>query len=113
MPGPPATDPLADALRGCTEHDALVTLTSWLADRGASAKTVADAVEKPWNWLGDLLLARAATEHENAQGTGPVHTCQPSATVAGRWVCGPEYVDGVEQECAWQFDAPEGYELFA
>ena len=91
-------------------HEDVAVLARWLANRGATAGTVADAVEKPWKWHGDLDLALAVQEHEAEHSTGPWHECQPSSD--GVWRCAPEWVDGVEQVCPWIFRAPEDYELF-
>lgn len=45
-------------------HDDLVVLTRWLVDRGYSARTVADSVEKPWHWARELCVAWATLDHE-------------------------------------------------
>ena len=91
----------------------VATLCHWLADRGASAQTVADAAEKPWKWHGDLLLAKAVLEHETSFTSGPVHECQPGVHdgVSG-WYCAVEWTNGTENFCDWTFTAPDGYELF-
>lgn len=51
-----------------TRRDNLVTLTSWLAANGHSAKDIARAVEKPWDYEPEFRTAAAATEHERATG---------------------------------------------
>jgi hypothetical protein len=88
-------------------HDDLVVLTAWLAERGWSASSVAYAVEKPHKFASELSLARAVLEHETAFKTGPVHECQEATDGSGRWVCGVEWLHGVEQFCDWQW-TPDG-----
>lgn len=39
------------------DHSNIVTLTAWLADSGFSAEDVAYAVEKPWKFEAEFLLA--------------------------------------------------------
>ena len=89
-------------------HEDLVVLTAWLADRGHDAKTVAYAVEKPWKYTDELSLAKAVQEHEMAHPTQQ-HYCQESADGSGKWVCGPEWINGVEQFCDWEW-TPEKVE---
>ena len=84
-----------------TTYDDLVLLTSWLAEVGESAKTVAYAVEKPWKYADELSLAKAVQTHEAEHSTGPVHQCQPRGD--GSWYCGPEWESGVEQFCDWSW----------
>ena len=40
-----------------TDHSNIVTLTSYLADHGYDAADVAYAVEKPWKFEDEFLLA--------------------------------------------------------
>lgn len=87
---------------GCT-YDELVVLTSWLAERGDSAQTIAYAVEKPWKYADELSLALSVQRHEVEHSTGPVHQCQERGD--GTWYCAPEWVDGVEQSCDWEWTA--------
>ena len=57
-----------------TDHDNLVLMTAWLADRsGTTALTVAYAVEKPWKYEGDFRLAHATAIHEGENPSGDCH----------------------------------------
>lgn len=46
-----------------TSHGDLVLLTSWLADRGYDAKSIAHAVEKPHKYEAEFALASAVRDH--------------------------------------------------
>ena len=85
-------------------HDQLVTLLSWLAEVGESAKTLAYAAEKPWKYSEELSLALAVEKHELERIRSARFTeIQPASDGSGRWVCGAEWVDGVEQFCDWEW----------
>jgi hypothetical protein len=46
------------------EHDNIVLLAHFLADNGASAKEVASAIEKPWNYESSFNEAKAEAEKD-------------------------------------------------
>lgn len=57
-PANPNPDLLPDPIAGWHDvHANMVLLTSYLADHGSDAGTVAHAVEKPWNYQDEFKLA--------------------------------------------------------
>jgi hypothetical protein len=53
---PPMGEPLT--LEWYANYENVSTLTSWMADNGYSAREVADAVQTPWSYQDEFIVAR-------------------------------------------------------
>lgn len=76
------------------ESDNLAVLTRWLAERGNTAKTVADAVATPAQFVVEFVIARAIVTHEATTG----HQCLNHGNDYD-WYCDPG--DG-KTVCEWE-----------
>jgi hypothetical protein len=59
------TDPPEELKRG--DHAAMVLLCSYLAEEGAEASSIVEAVEKPWKFRREYILARGEQYRRTSQ----------------------------------------------